>query len=137
MKLLGFNFTKIYGEKLSSNLSNLKISSKMDIKDINEPKQNFLKTKEEILSISFSFEINYEEGIGKIILEGTLLLALDQKMFREVKKQWKDKQTPEEFRILLFNVVIRKSSVKALELEEELNLPFHMQFPILKKQEKN
>ena len=50
-------------------------------------------------------------------------------------KGWKDKEIPEEFRIAIFNIILRKASVRALQLEEELNLPYHMPFPSIKSQE--
>ena len=44
----------------------------------------------------------------------------------------KDKKMPENFRMTLFNLILRKSSLKALQLEEEMNLPTHIQLPTLK-----
>ena len=43
----------------------------------------------------------------------------------------------EEFRILLFNIILRKANIKALELEEQMNLTLHIPLPTLKKQKKN
>ena len=49
---------------------------------------------------------------------------------------WKDKKMPDDFRNTLFNLILRKASLKALQLEEEMNLPIHMQLPTLKIGEK-
>jgi hypothetical protein len=135
MRLLGFNFTKISAERFSSNLENLKISTKIDINNISEAKQDILKIKDEMLSVSFIYEIDYVEKIAKINLEGNLVLSLDSKTYKEVLKQWKDKQIPEDFRIILFNLIIKKSSLNALSVEEDLNLPFHIPLPQIKKQD--
>jgi len=39
--------------------------------------------------------------------------------------------------VFLFNIILKKSTLKALQIEEELNIPLHMQLPSLKKQEKS
>jgi len=135
MKLLGFNLIKVYAEKFSHDFSNLKIATKIDVKEVKETRQDILKTKDETVNVHFSYEIAYGENVAKIILEGNLLLALESKLYKELMKQWKDKETPEEFRIGLFNIVMRKTSLKALAIEEDLNLPFHIQFPTVRKKQ--
>lgn len=135
MKLLGFNFTKIKAEKTQNKFEELKISNKIDILDIKEETQDLIKTDDNLVSIDFSYELAYEEDIAKIFLEGTLLLGLDKKLFDEVIKEWKNKETPEEFRFNVLNIVLRRSTLKVLELENELNIPFHIQFPAFKKKD--
>jgi hypothetical protein len=133
MKLLGFNFTKISATKISHNFENLRINTKIDIKNISETKQDLLRTKEDIVAIQFIYEINYEEKIADLVFEGNFLLSLDSKEYKEVTKNWKEKQISDEFKMALLNIIIKKSSPKALTLEEDLNLPFHLPFPSIKK----
>lgn len=135
MKLLGFSFSKISAERFAPNTQGMKINTKLDIKDIKEAKQDMFKPKGDLASVAFSYEIEYTEQIASVLIEGNLIIALDTKLFKEVMKMWKDKQTPEDFKIALLNVIIKKSSVKALALEEEMGLPPHIQFPTLRKQE--
>ena len=132
MKLLGFNFTKIQVEKLKERVDGLKIGTRIDVSEINEAKTGILKTKDEILSIKFKYGLDYEPGMAKLDLEGNLVISLESKEAREVLKQWKDKKMPESFRMTLFNLILRKASLKALQLEEEMNLPIHLQLPTLK-----
>ena len=47
------------------------------------------------------------------------------------------KNLPEEFRLSVFNLILKKSSLKALQLEEELNIPLHIAMPFLKAQDKS
>ena len=136
MKLLGFNFTKINVEKNKERVEGLKISTKIDISDIKEAKASILKTKDEVLAIKFTYGLDYEPEIAKIDLEGNLLISLEPRKAREALKEWKDKKMPEDFKIPLFNVILRKSSLKALQLEEEMNLPIHMQLPSVRIGEK-
>ena len=60
-------------------------------------------------------------------------MSVDPRIAREVLKGWKDKENLEEFRMFMFNVILRKSNIKALELEDELNLPPHIPLPSLNK----
>lgn len=135
MKILGFNFTKINIEKYKDSLKDLQIKNEVDIPDITEVKQDFFKTDEEMLGVKFTYNIIYSPEIAKIQTEGTMLVSLDSKTAKEILKEWKKKELPEDFRISLINVIFRKAGLKALELEDEMNLPLHMQLPTLKKKE--
>lgn len=139
MRVIGFSFTKISIERLKETLKNkedLKVDTQIDIPEIKEIKSNLLKTKEDLLSIKFIHKVNYNPDFAKIELEGKILLAVSQKVAKEVLKQWKKNKMGEEFRIPLFNLILKKSSLKALALEEELNLPLHIPLPSFKKQKK-
>ena len=52
---------------------------------------------------------------------------------KEVLEDWKKKKLSDSFQEILFNIILRKANIKALELEEELNLPFHINLPSIKK----
>ena len=132
MKLLGFNFTKIQVEKFKERVEGLKINTRIDISEIKEAKTGILKTKEEILAVKFIYGLDYEPKMARLDLEGNLIVSLESKEARDVLKQWKDKKMPENFRATIFNLILRKSSLKALQLEEEMNIPIHMQLPTLK-----
>ena len=136
MKLLGFNFTKIHVEKFKERVEGLKIGTRIDVSEINEAKAGILKTKDEILAVKFTYGLDYEPGMAKLDLEGNLVISLESKKSREVLRDWKDKKMPDDFRNTLFNLILRKASLKALQLEEEMNLPIHMQLPTLKINEK-
>jgi len=132
MKLLGFNFTKIHIEKFKERVEGLKIGTRIDVSEINEAKTGILKTKDEILAVKFKYGLDYEPGMAKLDFEGNLVISLEHKTAREVLRMWKDKEMPEEFKTTLFNLVLRKSTLRALQIEEEMNLPIHMQLPTLK-----
>ena len=132
MRIVGFNFKKISVEKTGEKVENLKINTKVDIPYIDYLKQEFVKTKDELIQVDFEYIVNYEPNFAKIELIGNVVIALDQKDAREVVKHWKDKEMSEELRMNLFNLILRKSNIKALELEDEMNLPLHIPFPPLK-----
>jgi len=135
MRIIGFNFDKISGEKLSDKFENIKINTKIDISEIDPIKTDFLKGKEELIRVKFSYNINYDPDFAKIELIGNIILSIEPKIVKDILKQWKDKKMSEDFRIPLFNIILRKSNLRALQLEDELNLPIHIPFPSLKKEE--
>lgn len=136
MKLVGFNFEKISIEKLSELTGKLSIKTDIDIKEIKEIKTNMLKTKEIILNIKFQYGIDYTPGIAKLDFKGSILVAAEGKQAKEILKEWKNKKISDEFRIIIFNLILSKASIKALQLEENMNLPPHLPLPKLKGEEK-
>jgi len=136
MKIIGFNFNKISIERFSDKIEKLKINTNIDISEITDLKPDFFKTKEGVLKVNFSYKINYEPNFAKIEFVGHLLITLDQKTMKDVLKQWKDKKIPENFQINLFNIILRKSSIRALQLEDEMNLPLHISLPTVKQKGK-
>lgn len=136
MKIIGFNFNKINIERFSDKLEKLEINTNIDISEITDLKPDFFKTKEGVLKIKFTYKINYDPNFAKIEFVGNLLITLDQKTMKDVLKQWKDKKIPENFQITLFNIILRKSNIKALQLEDEMNLPLHISLPTVKPKEK-
>ncbi len=133
MKLLGFNFTKISIEKKKDSLKDLKIENQVDITNVSEVNQDVLKSDDDFLAVTFKYVIDYKPEIARIEMVGSVLLSINSKIAKEVLKKWKGQDTPDEFRIPLFNVIFRKAGLKALELEDQLNLPLHMQMPAIRK----
>jgi hypothetical protein len=128
MKLAGFNFTKINVEKKKDSFKELKIDTKIDLLDLKEINSS-LKSKDSFIGISFNYEISYNPDLALIGFKGNILLALDSKQAKDILKDWKEKKISEEFRLLIFNLILRKANIKAIQLEEELNLPLHFQLP--------
>lgn len=129
MKVLGFALSKISIERFKGRLENVKVNTNIDINEIEEVKQNTFKLKESVIEAKFSFELDYSPEIAKISIAGNIILALESNVSKEVLKMWKEKQIPEEFKINLFNLIFKKASIKAIELEDEMNLPVHIPLP--------
>ena len=136
MKFVGFNFTKISIEKMSDSLKGVKLNTKIDLVDIAPVETPLMKADQQLLSIKFSHMINYDPDIAKIELAGRILIAMDKENAKDIIDSWKDKKVSEDFRLALFNIVLRKSNVKAFELEEQMNLPLHIPLPTLKRPKK-
>jgi hypothetical protein len=136
MRVIGFSFTKIDLEKKSDNIKDLKISTGINILEVKEAKSDFFNSSDEIIVIKFEYTIDYEKDIALLKFYGSLIISIEPKKAKEILKQWKDKKFPEEFRLSIFNIILRKSSLKALQFEEEFNLPPHIPLPSFKAEEK-
>ncbi len=129
---MGFNFTKISIEKKSDRPKEFKVNRNINVETIAPAKSNILKMKEEVLAIKFNYSILYDPNYASIDLDGSIVIGLDPKLAKDVLKMWKDKKMPEEFQLSLFNTILMKSDVKALELEDDLGLPYHVPLPTLR-----
>lgn len=136
MKLAGFNFTKISVEKLSGNLKDVKINTNIDISDILELKSEFIKSKEQALGVKFTYSVNYDPDFARAEVGGIVIVITDAKEAKEILKDWKDKKISEDFKLPIFNIILKKSSLKMLQLEDDLNIPIHLPLPAFKKEQK-
>ena len=143
MKLIGFNYTKILAQRKPLITGNPRIATGIEFISIDEEKIELLK-EQKALRITFKLEILYQTGEekkpeeqAKVSFEGSLLLAATPEEYKEVMKSWKKKELPGTMRITVFNIILAKCSVKALDLEEQLNLPLYPSLPQLVPQEKN
>ncbi len=131
IKLLGFNFTSINAEKNPNFEGKLEIKQNINIADVEKYKTT--STKKEALKVDFVYDVVYTD-LGNISLKGTMFLSLDAKTQKEVLKGWKDKKIPEKINLAFLNIIIHKSTIKALALEDDLGLPPHIQLPRIKSQ---
>ena len=137
MQLVGFNLLKILAQR-AFEYKKGPINTNIEFSDITEENLEILKDSK-VLKISFVFSISYSDqdknqdkenkAIGEITFEGHMLFSVSEEEFKEITKSWKKKQIPEQYRIPLINFIIKKCSTKALALEDDLNLPFHIPFP--------
>lgn len=132
MKIVGFNFKKVSIEKTSDKFKDLKINTNINILGVKQIKSEIFQPKGELIEVEFNYVIDYNPDIANISLSGTVLILTDTKIIKDFIKQWKKKKLPEEHRILIFNVILKKSNLKAMQLEDEMNLPLHIPLPSVK-----
>ncbi len=136
MRLIGFNFKKISIERLNEKLKNLRIESKINIESIDTVETDFIRKEEKIIRIKFLYVIDYLPDIAKVELQGQVLFSVSEAKAKEIINEWKEKKLNENDRLLIFNIILKKSNIKALQLEDEMNLPPHIPLPSIKKQNK-
>lgn len=123
IKLINSRFIEIKAKRNLDFSGKLELKSNINIKSI----EKIEKTKD-MLKIIYIFEINYED-LGYITIEGLLLLKGDQKNIKNILKKYEEKDYNSEELILIMNLVMQKASLKAIQLEEELDLPIHIKLP--------
>lgn len=132
MPIVGFNYNKIDVEKTAKILDKLNVKSGVQITSVKEEKLPTGKTKTNGLRFDFSYDIAYEPKIGKINLTGFIFYMEDEKIIKEILKGWKkDKSIPDKVTLEIINAVLFKSTIKALAMAQEVNLPPHL--PVIPK----
>lgn len=134
MKIIAFNLTKILTQRKEKIEGKIEVNQNIDIKDIQ--KDSIPITDDEALNIKFSFNINYSNETAKLEFEGNLIALPEKNELKEIQKNWKDKKISDEIRVPLFNFIMSKCNIKALNLEDELNLPYHFPMPRINLPEK-
>jgi len=132
MKLLGVNITRVLAERNSDFKGKHEISSNIDISSLDKEKLGLIK--EEVIKVNFNFKLDYKE-LGKVEILGNLMMTFDSKTQKEVLEEWKNKKLPNNIRLTILNIILQRASLKALQLEEEIGLPLHIQLPRLKLEE--
>ena len=135
MRLVDFKFDKIYGERNDEQTKEFKLQSNINLKDVKSIKNKELKIEGDILEIKFGYSVKYSE-FAKIELEGRLILRTEDDESDEILKSWKDKKLPDKFKLSIFNTILTKSNVRALQMEDELKLPYHISLPKLENKNK-
>lgn len=133
MKIIGFAFKKISAEKSESVPKDIKINHNIELKDIVKDKIENLN--QEVLRIEFNFVVKYDPKFGEISIQGYVLLALDAEKSKEVLKKWKSKKVSDDIKIPLFNFIMTKCNIKAINLEDDVGLPLHVPMPRLSNQQ--
>jgi len=134
MAIAGFGFKKISAERYESSKGNIKVDAKLNIKDIK--KEDIKLNDREAVKVNFSFAVVYSPKFAEIELGGEVLFVEDSKKIKRVLELWKDKKIEEEVRLIVFNFLMAKCNIKALAIEEELGLPFHIPLPKIKSDKK-
>ena len=132
MRIIGFSFQKISAERKKDIQGKLEIKSNLQIEDI---EKETIDIAGEILKFHYIYSINYEPGFGEITFKGSVLVAPEKEDIKHIFKEWKKKKLDENTRLFVFNFIISKCNLKALQLEEEFALPPHIPLPRFSKQQ--
>lgn len=131
MPIIGVNFDKIEAERLKKSEAKIDIKNNLGIKDL-EVEKFPVESMGEVLKFYFEFSLEYEPGIGKVLINGHVLYTEEPKKLKDIQKEWKkDKKINVKLLEQLLNVIIQRCHIKAVMLEQEVNLPFHIALPIL------
>ena len=138
MQVIGFGLNKVSAEKFPEFTRKTEIETNIEFKDLSKQEVSIIGDND-ALKIDFIFTISYNLKEAKkkkkgaeLIFDGHVLLSAEKDASKEIQKHWKKKDLPNGFKVPLFNIILQRCTVKALQLEEELNLPTHFPLPRLK-----
>ncbi len=135
MRIIGFSFKKFEVERKKDIKGKLEIKTNLQIDDIEKEK---IDLAGEILKFSYTYSIKYEPSFAELSFKGTVLVVPDNpKDIKTILKEWKKKKLNDDLRVFVFNFIMSKCNLKALQLEEDFSLPPHIPLPRLSKQASN
>jgi len=139
MRVISCIFDTISVEKKKELGKDATVNTDMKILDIKPA--SFEMFNNNSLSVNFQFKINYKPDYANLLFEGKLIILMDEnedKFMESVLDNWKKKIVIEDFQIPLLQIIFSKCCVKALLLEEFVNLPTHIQtVPKISKDKEN
>jgi Tfp pilus assembly protein PilN len=134
MAIVGFNLDKISIERKEEITGKVSIKSNIDINNINKTNIVLMEGKD-TLRATFTFFINYEPNLARLDFKGHVLIVEDAKTSKKIIEDWKKKKMDPKLREQVYNLILRKANIRALALEEELNLIPHWPMPSVKAQD--
>ena len=138
MKIIGFNYTKILAERLKPILKS-GMNTDVRVLEVKKEESSMLKGLD-AASLTFVYHLTYnnqekkEDKLGEIKLEGNILISLSQEESKELFKLWKKKEVPSVMQLPIFNFILRKCTLKAMIIQDELGLPSNVSMPKLSAQ---
>ncbi len=142
MKVIGFNIEEITGKK-TQEFKRYNINTNITFNNVEKSRLDVLK-EGEVLKLSFKFNVDYKDADSKsedlkseVAILGSILLMVDKELSKEFLKSWKNKEIPKDKMVTLYNFILKKCSVRALQLEEDLNLQPHIPFPQVRNSKPN
>ena len=138
MRIAGFNFTKVVAERSPDFEVGSNISTNIEFVDIKNEETDITREDSNALRVSFKFSVSYNEKDKKdsnnaeISFLGFIIIITTKDEANDILKEWKKKALPNSFRVPIFSFILKRCSARALQLEDELNLPLHVPIPQIK-----
>jgi hypothetical protein len=123
IKLIQSKIIEIKAERNPDFSGKLKLTTQLKIRSIKQ-----LDNHKDILKIHYALIIDYAD-LGKILISGIVLIKSNETNIKNILQEYENKNNDKLIDVI--NVILQKTSIKALQIEEELGLPPHMQLPNL------
>lgn len=134
MPIIGTNFTKLDVERKTTATRNLKINNNLGISKIEDLNLSLGSSKQQGLKFVFEYTVKYEPDTAYMIFKGEVLFIDDEALIKEIKQQWKDKKpVREDIMAAVMNSALTKSTIKALQLSQDMGLPAPIKLPHITK----
>ncbi|MBI2043681.1 hypothetical protein HYT25_04805 [Candidatus Pacearchaeota archaeon] len=131
MKYAGFRLNKVEAERHENETpkGNINVNSNFNL---GKSKKEDLKDKRNVFGFDFTYAIKYEE-FATLSFKGVVFIELegeDRNLLKELESSETTKDN--DLRKFILDIVLAKTHVESLHLEERLGLPFHIQSPRVK-----
>jgi len=129
MPIIGTNIIKMNVERKST-ARNVKVKNNLNIKDIQGMNVNIGDTTQFGLRFIFEYEVIYEPDIATMQFEGEVLYMSTKEVCEVILENFKAKKpiSPEVMKQVM-NTALAKSSIKSLELSQDMQLPPPVKLP--------
>lgn len=137
MPIVGFNFDKLSVERKAPLQKGMKASHNITIEDVKEELLNLgEKNKKSGLKFSFEYVVDYQPKIGEVLIKGHIFYLENEKKVKEIVSKWKkERKMDADLTANLINTAIIKSTIKALNMAQDLNLPPHLPIPTVSRRQ--
>jgi hypothetical protein len=129
MKIIGFSITSILAERKEELKGQVNINSNLNVDKITEEKLPFMPQAG--IKFEYVYSIDYLPNIASVKIKGTVLALIEEKTTDDVIKNWNKKDFDSTLKLNLYNFILSKCNLKAINLEDDLTLPSHIPFPQL------
>ncbi|MEK6867231.1 MAG: hypothetical protein AABX98_00265 [Nanoarchaeota archaeon] len=124
MAVVGFNFTKIVGEKKADPTNKLNIDRSVNLQKVEESHLNIGTQRQSGLVISFLYAVKYAPELGSIDLNGNLFYLAPDDKIKEALDSWKEKTIlPKDVMNQVLQAIFIRSNIQALIVSKDLALP--------------
>ncbi len=124
MAVVGFNFTKIVGEKKADPTNKLNIDRSVNLQKVEESHLNIGTQRQSGLVISFLYAVKYAPELGSIDLNGNLFYLAPAEKIKEALDSWKEKTIlPKDVMNQVLQAIFIRSNIQALIVSKDLALP--------------
>ena len=135
MTIVGFSLTKLLLDRKEAVIRKVEIKSKLHLPSM-EKQPVLLVQGKDTLRFNFEYDIIYEPDLATISFKGYVLFVSDHKDTEEIMKEWKKTKTVnKQLQTSIYNFIFHKCNIRALQLEDEFNLPLHISLPVIKLEE--
>jgi len=132
MRYVGLRLQKIEADRFSEiSGGNINVNSNFNLGKVKKEAELTKDSDKPIFSFEFTYSIKYEDS-AEISFKGMVFIEIeDKKLIKELEKE-DTKVSDNDLRKFILDVVLARTHVESLHLEEKLNLPFHIQSPRVK-----
>jgi hypothetical protein len=132
MPIIGFNFDKLYVEKMKPIEPPLNINTNVAIKDVTEEKTALSGKDDKVLRFNFEFGLEYDPKLADLKIAGHIHYLEKKKEADKLVADWKkSKKLEGDTGKAIINTILLKCNIKALQISQDVNLPPHLRLPIV------